>query len=218
MGRSWPERLRGDRIAMDRFEIRPLSPATVNDFRTRPSQPPEGWCWCVAWEVPTWEGWAERSAAPNRSLLQQLWAQGEFHGYFLYCDDDAIGPWRLMDQVHQRKKRNPSHVDDVPVESTQLHRCVGRRREMALRRPPDTAAIRFLQALRHRRDQLRTRRFLGVVGHHLDGRPVAALLDGTLLHVVLIRPRPKEAVARHETIVGTRVGRFALACEWRGSV
>lgn len=95
MGRSWPERLRGDRIAMDRFEIRPLSPATVNDFRTRLLQPPEGWCWCVAWEVPTWEGWAERSAAPNRSLREQLWAQGEFHGYFLYCDDDAIGWCRV---------------------------------------------------------------------------------------------------------------------------
>ena len=36
-----------------------------------------GWCRCVAWWVPTWEGWGERSAEENLALRQALFARGE---------------------------------------------------------------------------------------------------------------------------------------------
>lgn len=43
-----------------------------------------GWCACVAWWVPTWEGWGERSAEQNRGLREELFERGEYDGYLLY--------------------------------------------------------------------------------------------------------------------------------------
>lgn len=45
-----------------------------------------GWCFCVAWWVPTWEGWGERSADANRRLRAGLFDRGEFDGYLLISD------------------------------------------------------------------------------------------------------------------------------------
>jgi ribosomal protein S18 acetylase RimI-like enzyme len=51
----------------------------------------EGWCNCVAWWVPTWEGWSERSAEENRRLREALCDRGEYDGYLLYADGATIG-------------------------------------------------------------------------------------------------------------------------------
>ncbi len=76
-------------------EIKRLSRDTVSDFRALLSCEPEGWCWCVAWEVTTWDGWTERTAEANRELRERLWEQGEFHGYIFYLDRAPIGWCRV---------------------------------------------------------------------------------------------------------------------------
>ena len=46
-----------------------------------------GWCRCVAWWVPTWEGWGERSEAENRRLREDLFARGERDLWVCFVDD-----------------------------------------------------------------------------------------------------------------------------------
>ena len=66
-----------------------------------------GWCYCSAWWVPDWEGWADRSDEQNRTVREQLLARGEYDGYLLYRGEQPIG-WsqvgprdRLTKLVHQ---------------------------------------------------------------------------------------------------------------------
>ena len=49
------------------------------------------WCYCVAWWVPTWEGWDQRTAEENRSLREGLFQQGQYDGYLLYLDGKPVG-------------------------------------------------------------------------------------------------------------------------------
>ncbi len=51
-----------------------------------------GWCQCVAWWVPTWDGWGERTAAQNLSLRQGLFRDGIHDGYFVYSGG-ALAGW-----------------------------------------------------------------------------------------------------------------------------
>lgn len=48
-----------------------------------------GWCYCVAWWAPTWQGWGERTAQENRKAREQLLERGEYDGYLAY---DAAVP------------------------------------------------------------------------------------------------------------------------------
>jgi GNAT superfamily N-acetyltransferase len=50
-----------------------------------------GWCQCVAWWVPTWEGWGERSATQNSALRQKLLKDGVHDGYFVYANGTLAG-------------------------------------------------------------------------------------------------------------------------------
>ncbi len=50
-----------------------------------------GWCFCSAWWVPDWEGWADRSSDQNRSIREELLARGEYDGYLLYRGNQPIG-------------------------------------------------------------------------------------------------------------------------------
>ncbi|MEM7306424.1 MAG: GNAT family N-acetyltransferase [Planctomycetota bacterium] len=50
-----------------------------------------GWCYCVAWHVPTWDGWPERSDAENRALRAELFERGVHDGYLLYRAGQPIG-------------------------------------------------------------------------------------------------------------------------------
>lgn len=51
----------------------------------------EGWCFCVAWWVPTWDGWGQRTAQQNRQLRESLCRRGEYDGYLLYVDGEPAG-------------------------------------------------------------------------------------------------------------------------------
>lgn len=50
-----------------------------------------GWCFCVAWWVPTWKGWSERTAESNRQVRQELLAAGEYDGYILFVGEQSAG-------------------------------------------------------------------------------------------------------------------------------
>ncbi len=50
-----------------------------------------GWCYCVAWWVPTWEGWGDRTRTQNRALRDELCDAGEYDGYLLYADGEPVG-------------------------------------------------------------------------------------------------------------------------------
>lgn len=75
--------------------IKRMNKETIGDFSELLSKPPEGWCWCVAWEVATWDGWGDRSAEENRTLRETLWKNGSYHGYLFYMDDAPIGWCRV---------------------------------------------------------------------------------------------------------------------------
>lgn len=50
-----------------------------------------GWCRCVAWWVPTWDGWGERSAAENAALRAKLCERGEYDGLLAYDGAEPVG-------------------------------------------------------------------------------------------------------------------------------
>jgi len=50
-----------------------------------------GWCQCVAWWVPSWEGWDERRAEANAALRRKLFSDGVHDGYLIYSNDVLAG-------------------------------------------------------------------------------------------------------------------------------
>ncbi len=73
-------------------EVLPFAPEQRGDFYAVHSNAHEcGWCNCVAWWTPAWEGWAERSASDNRALREKLLEQNQYDGYLLYVDDAPAG-------------------------------------------------------------------------------------------------------------------------------
>lgn len=74
------------------MRLRRLDMSTRADFFKLHSKTNDcGWCCCVAWWVPTWDGWSDRTAVQNRLLRQQLFDHGEFDGYLYYDDKTPIG-------------------------------------------------------------------------------------------------------------------------------
>lgn len=50
-----------------------------------------GWCQCVAWWVPGWEGFGERTAAQNAELRSALFARGVRDGFVLEVHGEPVG-------------------------------------------------------------------------------------------------------------------------------
>ena len=50
-----------------------------------------GRCQCVAWWVPTWEGWGERTAEQNLALRGKLFSDGVHDGYLVYRNSSLAG-------------------------------------------------------------------------------------------------------------------------------
>jgi len=56
-----------------------------------------GWCHCVAWWVPTWDGWGERTREQNAALRAKLFSDGIHDGYLIHAGGDLAGwcqAWR----------------------------------------------------------------------------------------------------------------------------
>lgn len=66
------------------IEVHRLDAARLADFRALHQGQ---WCWCVAWWVPTWDGWTDRTEEENRALREQL----PFDGYLAYVDGRPAG-------------------------------------------------------------------------------------------------------------------------------
>jgi ribosomal protein S18 acetylase RimI-like enzyme len=79
-------RRRSPTIAVER-----LTAERIPDFYALHGAPPFEWCHCVAWDVPTWDGFPERSAAENRALRERRLAAGRYDGYLLYVDGRVAG-------------------------------------------------------------------------------------------------------------------------------
>jgi len=72
-------------------EVLRLEPGLEADFLALHSDSNDaGWCRCVAWHVPTWEGWGERSAEENLALRRELWARGDHDAYLLRLDGTPV--------------------------------------------------------------------------------------------------------------------------------
>ncbi|MCA9782595.1 MAG: GNAT family N-acetyltransferase [Candidatus Delongbacteria bacterium] len=88
-----------DSAALPELKILPLGPDTSQRFiefhATRFPDAAEGseggWCQCVAWWVPHWVGFNERSAQENLELRRQLLAIGVGDGWLATLGDRTIG-------------------------------------------------------------------------------------------------------------------------------
>ncbi len=110
------------------YRIEQLCRENLDDFRTLLVTPPHSWCWCVAWETPTWEGWTDRTEEANHSLREALWLKGEFHGYLLYCKEAPagwcrVGPRRTWPKLCE-------HFGLEPDEDVYSFTCFGMRGEL----------------------------------------------------------------------------------------
>jgi GNAT superfamily N-acetyltransferase len=74
------------------YRVERFGPATHGDFRRLHSDANgAGWCQCVAWWVPTWDGWVERTARQNAELRQRLCDDGRYDGLLAYDGDEPVG-------------------------------------------------------------------------------------------------------------------------------
>ena len=72
--------------------VKPVSAANRADFSVLQCEKNGlGWCNCVAWWVPSWHGFGDRTAQQNLDLRNQLFDQGEYDGYLLYLDGTVVG-------------------------------------------------------------------------------------------------------------------------------
>ena len=74
------------------YRVERFGPTTREDFRRLHSDGNgAGWCRCVAWWVPTWDQWGERTAQENASLREALCDAGEYDGLVAYDGRDPVG-------------------------------------------------------------------------------------------------------------------------------
>ena len=74
------------------ISISPMDDSKREDFyRVHSQANGANWCYCVAWWVPTWEGWGQRTAGENRALRKSLFQQSQYDGYLLYLDGEPAG-------------------------------------------------------------------------------------------------------------------------------
>lgn len=72
--------------------VEAFGPDRRDDFRRlHSSANGAGWCRCVAWWVPTWEGWGLRSAEENAGLREALCDAGVYDGLLAYAGREPIG-------------------------------------------------------------------------------------------------------------------------------
>jgi len=74
------------------IKVRALTAELVDDFfRLHSEENQHGWCFCVAWWVPTWDGWSRRSADDNRNMREHLFQIEQYDGYLMYDGVRPIG-------------------------------------------------------------------------------------------------------------------------------
>lgn len=87
--------------------VRRFEPSLKRDFlELHCEQQGLGWCRCVAWWVPTWDGWGARSAEENLALRESLWERGECDGYLAYEGAKPIGWCQVGERDRLEKLRD----------------------------------------------------------------------------------------------------------------
>lgn len=87
-----------------KLEVLPVTANRVGDFfQIHSVEHGCGWCFCVAWWTPTWQGWGERTAEDNHKLRMELFEQGHYDGYLAYVDGEPIG-WSQVGRRSRLKK------------------------------------------------------------------------------------------------------------------
>jgi GNAT superfamily N-acetyltransferase len=72
--------------------VAPFTPGRGADFDALHSDANgAGWCRCVAWWVPTWDDWGDRTADENAALRYRLCAGGEYDGLLAYDGATPVG-------------------------------------------------------------------------------------------------------------------------------
>ncbi len=75
-----------------------------------------GWCQCVAWWAPSWDGWSERTSEQNGALRRKLFASGVHDGYLIYADTAQAGwcqAWKRDAFVKLAAQFNVSSHEDA---------------------------------------------------------------------------------------------------------
>lgn len=112
-GSQLPEPHPGEGIAG--LEVRRLSSALRDDFfRVHDEAEGCGWCCCVAWWVPSWDGWGDRTAGQNRALRNELLDRGEQDGYLLYDGARPVGWCQAGPRDRWPKLAKAYHLDPDP--------------------------------------------------------------------------------------------------------
>jgi GNAT superfamily N-acetyltransferase len=83
-------------------------------FRLHSPENGAGWCRCVAWWVPTWEGWAERSAEENRRLREALFARGEADLWLCWLDGVPVASVQACPRDRLEKLRAQFALEPDP--------------------------------------------------------------------------------------------------------
>jgi GNAT superfamily N-acetyltransferase len=94
--------------------IQRLTPERLDDFHRLHEQSGCG-CFCVAWWVPTWEEWGERTHDDNRALREWLNARGELDGYLLYAKGEPIGWCQVGPRDRLTKLTRQYHLEPDPA-------------------------------------------------------------------------------------------------------
>jgi len=77
---------------VSRARVERFRPELLGDFeRLHSDANGAGWCRCVAWWVPSWDGWGERTAAENAALREELCNAGEYDGLLAFAGDEPVG-------------------------------------------------------------------------------------------------------------------------------
>ena len=74
-----------------RLEVKALGPELEQDFYQFHSNPVCKGCYCVAWYVPTWEGWDKRTPEQNKSFRETLFKNGASDGFLFYVNSKPVG-------------------------------------------------------------------------------------------------------------------------------
>jgi GNAT superfamily N-acetyltransferase len=74
------------------FTVSRLDPDSRSDFyKVHSADYGHDWCFCCAWHLNSWDGFPERTAEENRSLREELMADGGYDGYLLYAYEEPVG-------------------------------------------------------------------------------------------------------------------------------
>ncbi|MEQ1755979.1 MAG: GNAT family N-acetyltransferase [Micropepsaceae bacterium] len=93
--------------------IQRISDANKDEF-ARIHAGDNAWCQCVAWWVPNWDGWAQRTAEQNAELRAQLFSSGVRDGFLIYAGPQLVGwcqAWKRNAFSNIRTKFGLPHDD-----------------------------------------------------------------------------------------------------------